>query len=83
LIVVVEDLAVGIVTEYDIVLKVTAEGVDPEKVLAQDIMSSPLISVTKNVSVLEAAEKMSTFKVRKFVVTDERGKLVGLITQLI
>lgn len=82
LIVVDADIAVGIVTESDIVLKVTAEGIDPSKVLVQDIMSSPLISVTNKASVRDAATKMSTFKVRKLVVTDEKGRLVGLVTSV-
>jgi CBS domain-containing protein len=82
LIVIDEDIAVGMVTEYDIVIKVTAEAVDPTKVLVQDIMSSPLISVTTGASVKEAAEQMSTFKVRKLVVTDDNGKLVGLVTSI-
>ncbi len=82
LIVVDADIAVGIVTESDIVLKVTAEGIDPSKVLVQDIMSSPLISVTNKASVRDVATKMSTFKVRKLVVTDEKGRLVGLVTSV-
>ncbi len=82
LIVIDEDIAVGMVTESDIVLKVTAEAVDPTKVLVQDIMSSPLISVTASASVKDAAEEMSTFNVRKLVVTDDSGRLVGLVTSI-
>jgi CBS domain-containing protein len=82
LIVLDHDIALGIVTESDIVLKVTAEGIDPSKVLALDIMSSPLIGVIKNASILEAAEKMRTFNVRKIAVIDDGGRLVGLITSV-
>lgn len=82
LIVVDEGVAVGILTESDIVLKVTAEGVDPSKVLAQDIMSTPIINVMSDATIAEAAEKMSTFKVRKLVVTDENSRLIGLVTSI-
>jgi CBS domain-containing protein len=82
LVVVEADIAIGMVTESDIVLKVTAEGVDPSKVLVQDIMSSPLISVKNKASISEVAKTMTTFKVRKIVVTDESGRLVGLVTSI-
>ncbi len=82
LVVIDADIAAGIVTESDIVLKVTAEGVDPSKVLVQDIMSSPLIRVTNKASIRDVAEKMSTLKVRKIVVTDENGGIIGLVTAI-
>lgn len=75
-------IATGIVTESDIVLKVTAEGVDPSKVLIQDIMSSPLISVTDDATIGDVAKVMSALKVRKVVVTDEDGALIGLVTTI-
>jgi CBS domain-containing protein len=82
LIVVDEGVAIGIVTESDIVLKVTAEGVDPTKVLIQDIMSTPIIDILSDATISDVAVKMSTFKVRKLVVTDENGKLLGLVTSI-
>ncbi|MHB1868742.1 MAG: CBS domain-containing protein [Nitrososphaerales archaeon] len=80
LIVVAGNLAVGIVTERDIVHKVTAEGIDPSKVLIQDIMSTPLITVDRKATLREAAEKISAYGVRGMVVTFENGKLIGLVT---
>jgi CBS domain-containing protein len=82
LIVLDQDIAVGIVTEKDVVLKVTAEGIDPSKVLVEDVMSSPLVSVPSDASIGDAAVKMNTFKVRKLVVTDDAGRLVGLVTSI-
>jgi CBS domain-containing protein len=82
LIVVNELTAIGIVTEKDIVQKVTAEGIDASKVLIEDIMSSPLITVPSNSTVKEVSEAMRTYKVRKMVVMDERGALVGLVTSV-
>lgn len=72
-------IAVGIVTERDIVHKVTSEGVDPSKVHVQDIMSTPLITVSPMATVMEAAEKMSRYEVRRMVVVDGEGKLVGVL----
>ncbi|MDG6915382.1 MAG: CBS domain-containing protein [Nitrososphaerota archaeon] len=72
-------IAVGIVTERDIVRKVTGEGVDPSRVRVQDIMSTPLITVSPSATVLEAAEMMSEYEVRRTVVVDDEGRLVGLL----
>ncbi len=72
--------AVGIVTEKDIVQKVAAEGFDPSKVLIEDIMSSPLITIRSDSTVRLATEAMRTYKVRKIVVMDENEHLVGLVT---
>ncbi len=79
-IVVTGDIAVGIVTERDIVHKVTSEGVDPSKVLIEDIMSTPLITTLPQATILEAAEKMSAYEIRRIVVVDENGRLLGLLT---
>ena len=80
LIVISKNLAVGIVTERDIVQKVTAEGVDPGKVFLEDIMSTPLVTVRATATIREVAEKMCTYEIRKMVVTDDQGRLVGLVT---
>lgn len=71
--------AVGIVTERDILNKITAEGVDPTRVMIEDIMSSPLIAVHKKSTITEIAEKMSTFHVRRAVVVNQNGDLAGLV----
>ena len=72
--------ALGIVTERDLVRKVLASDVDSSKVLISDVMSTPLITVDPKVSVVEAAEKMSEYLVRRLVVVNENGVLVGIIT---
>ena len=72
--------ALGIVTERDLVRKILAAGVDPSKVLISDVMSTPLVSIVAGSTVLEAAEKMSEYLIRRLVVVDEGGGVVGLIT---
>jgi len=70
---------VGIVTERDILNKITAENIDPARVLIQDIMTAPLISVNVKSSITEIAEKMDIFHVRRTVVVDQKGEMVGLV----
>jgi CBS domain-containing protein len=73
-------LAVGIVTERDLVSKVLAESIDAKNVLVRDIMSTPLITVGPDVPLTGAAELMARYRIRRLVVVEEDGALVGLIT---
>ena len=79
-IVVAGSIALGIVTERDIVHRVTAAGVDPSKIRAQDIMSTPLITIRPEATVREAAQKMSSYEIRRIVVVSADGRIVGLLT---
>lgn len=72
--------AVGIVTERDLVSKVMADGIDPEKVLAKDVMSTPLITVSPDAPLADAAQLMAEYRIRRLVVVDETGAMVGIIT---
>jgi CBS domain-containing protein len=80
LVVLENETAVGMVTERDILNKITAEGVDPARIMIQDIMTAPLISVHRKATIAEVAEKMSTFQVRRTVVVDQKGEMAGLVT---
>ena len=72
--------AVGIVTERDLVSKVLAEKIDARNVLVRDIMSTPLITVAPEASLTNAAELMARYRIRRLVVVDSTGSLVGLVT---
>ena len=72
--------ALGIVTERDLVSKVMAEAIDAEKVLVRDIMSTPLITISPDAQLKEAAELMAEYRIRRLVVLDSTGVLVGIVT---
>jgi CBS domain-containing protein len=72
--------AVGIVTERDMVSKVLADAVDAKRVLVRDIMSTPLITVSKDASLTVAAAQMAEYRIRRLVVIDGQGMMVGIIT---
>jgi CBS domain-containing protein len=72
--------AIGIVTERDLVSKVMAEGMDAKSVLVRDIMSTPLITVSPNAPLTGAAELMAQYRIRRLVVVDKEGALVGIVT---
>ena len=72
--------AIGIVTERDLVSKVLADAVDPNRVYVKDIMSTPLITVSPNSSLTDAAAQMAEYRIRRLVVVDRSGTMVGIVT---
>ena len=71
--------ATGIVTERDIIRKVTAEGRDPMHVHVSEIVSSPLVTIHPDKPAKDAAKIMLEKSIRHLpVVKDER--LIGMIT---
>ena len=71
---------VGIVTERDLVTKVTAENRVPSSILVKDVMSAPVVSVTPDTEVIEAAKHMSERGFRRLAVVKD-GQLMGIITE--
>ena len=73
--------AVGILTERDIVRNVVAEGKNPAAVKIKEVMSRPLRVITLEVTLEDSAKLMKKFGVRRLPVINERGELVGIITE--
>ena len=71
---------IGIITERDIV-NFTASGLDIAHILAEKLMSFPLLPVQKNSTLWDTHEMMQNHKIRRLVVVDTSGYLVGIITQ--
>lgn len=71
---------VGIVTERDIMRKITLPGLDPKQTLAKEIMSSPLVTIEAGRSLSDATSLMQERKIRRLLVED-RGKIIGIFTQ--
>ena len=70
----------GIVTEWDIVSKVVAEGKDPARVSLGDVMTSNLFTVKANEGIAAVAKVMSEKGVRRMLVKDG-DKVIGYITE--
>jgi CBS domain-containing protein len=71
--------AIGIVTERDIIRKITAEGLDAMRVHVAEIISSPLITIHPDKSAKQAAKLMIDSKIRHLPVVKEE-RLIGMIT---
>jgi signal-transduction protein with cAMP-binding, CBS, and nucleotidyltransferase domain len=71
---------IGIVTEEDINCKVVAKDLKPSTVRVNKIMSTPLITVSADKTVGDAAHMMVKHKVRRLPVVDEHNKVIGIVT---
>ncbi len=69
----------GIITTIDICDKIVAHKQNPSTTKVKDIMSSPLITVPENITVVECATKMKELRIHHLPVVDEKGNLVGMI----
>ncbi len=70
----------GMITDRDIVDRVVAKGLDPTRVKVRDVMTSPLITISGEAAVDDAANKMKENKVRRLVVEKNHQK-VGIIAE--
>jgi len=69
----------GILTDRDITVAVVALGLDPEVIEIGDVMAGELIAVPENTGITEAVELMRLKGIRRVVVTDAGGDLVGIV----
>lgn len=74
-----EEQPVGIVTERDIVIRVVSDGKDPYKILAKEVMTSPIKMVKPEMSLVEAMSLMDKLNIRRLGVI-YKHQLVGVIS---
>jgi CBS domain-containing protein len=72
----------GIITERDLLKKVAARNIKPAEVKAEEIMSSPLVTVKAYDSVDTAAGLMSRNRIKRLPVTEDDGSLAGMISTM-
>lgn len=71
---------VGIVTDRDLVLALMAEGLDPDIFTAGDIMSVELVVASPEMDAMDAVQLMRTNRLRRLVIVNDAGRLVGIVT---
>jgi CBS domain-containing protein len=71
---------VGLVTERDIIKKVTAQNKSADQVAVRHIMSSPVITVQSIDSIDTAAETIAENRIKRLVVLEQDGSMVGIIS---
>ncbi|HEX5373195.1 MAG TPA: CBS domain-containing protein [Aquabacterium sp.] len=70
----------GMLTDRDLVLEVLAQEVDPDMVTVGDISLERLVTASVDDSLFEAVSRMSEAGVRRLVIVDEVGGLIGLVS---
>jgi CBS domain-containing protein len=73
---------VGIITERDLVRKVSVKDVNSSNILIKDILSSPLVTIDSKLTIEGAADTMVSNKVRHLLVVDNNNinRPIGVIT---
>jgi CBS domain-containing protein len=74
------DQVVGMITDRDITVRATAVGQDPQATRVADVMSRDVVSAYEDQEVGEAARLMQAKQVRRLVVLDRTGRLVGIVS---
>ena len=75
-----DDRLVGVITDRDIAIRIVAEGKGAETTVGE-IASKDVVTVDPQQSLEEAARLMAEHQVRRLPVTEEDGKLVGILAQ--
>jgi CBS domain-containing protein len=70
---------IGIISERDILRKVVEPCLRPEILTAEQIMTSPVVTIDENATINEAAKLMAEKKVRKIPAMNKQ-ELVGIVT---
>jgi CBS domain-containing protein len=73
-------LPVGIVTDRDIVVELTAMDLDPAVITVGDIMGEPLVTARESEGLLETMEIMRYKGVRRLPIVGADGQLIGIVT---
>ena len=71
---------IGIITERDLVLKVLAAGKDVDKTQNREIMSSPIVTIDEDATIMEANDLMELKQVRHLVVVNKQMEMIGVVS---
>jgi CBS domain-containing protein len=71
----------GVVTDRDITIQVVADGKDPQSTKVSEVASTSLVTVDPQQDLDEALRLMAQHQVRRLPVTEEDGRLVGIVAQ--
>ena len=74
------DKNLGLITEKDILEKVSNARKNPSETYVKDIMSSPLATIEYSKSLVDVLKIMTDKQIKRIVVTKD-GKAVGIVTE--
>ena len=71
---------IGIITERDVIKKVSAQNKLADQVAVRDIMSSPIFIVKAIDSVDTAADTMAKNRIKRLIVLEQDGAMIGVLS---
>jgi len=71
---------VGIVTDRDITCRAVADGKDPGRLTAKDVMTGKVVCCSPDDDVSKAIKMMETKRIRRMPVTDSAESMVGILS---
>ena len=74
------NLPLGIITERDIIKKVCVTNTLPNEMKADNIMSSPVITIMSYDSIETAAQKMTNYKIKRLPVLEENQQIASILS---
>jgi CBS domain-containing protein len=69
----------GVVTDRDIVCRAVARGATPSAMVARDVMTTPVVTVTPETSIEECCRLLEERQVRRAPVIDGSGSCCGMV----
>lgn len=72
---------IGVVTDRDICIRAVAQGRDTKQATADQIMSTPVYTVTPDADLAAVCRQMEEHKIRRVPVVDGQGACCGIVAQ--
>jgi CBS domain-containing protein len=71
---------VGVITDRDLVLRIMAEGIDPNEVVGmRDVMSEPVVTCSGKDDLPTVESLMKQHRLNRIIVVDEQQSVVGVV----
>lgn len=75
-----DDKLIGMITDRDIAMRVVAEGRNPDKTTAEEVMTEGIVYCRTHETVEDAIHLMDQRKIRRLPVIDDNKRLVGMLS---
>lgn len=70
----------GIITDRDITIRATAEGLNPDSTKVQDVMTQDVQTCSSGADVREACNLMEEKQIRRLVICDQNNAPIGIVS---